>query len=350
MNQGAKVDDIEVLLSFRVQLIKFVEACNTALGDADTDVQRHIMWLENDQQAYWQGQIRSRKEALSRAMEALRQKQIFKDSTGRTPSAVEEQKAVMAAKKRLQEAEEKLAKVKQWAKRLQKEAMLYKGQVQRFSTAIMSDMPAAIAHLGALAERLTAYASLGPAGGEGGLDQETAAYFGVTPQGSMARGEGAPMPQAASGYAELRSRIPAALALREAPAMDEPPMPWQVNALAEKESQDLANLPVNWQPVSPDDRVVLAKGAPAGQRIFFARLPSAGQGDSGWYIGPADPTLDQTLVAVRIKDLLSARPDLAQILAVPAGFLVILDRIGVSAVVNERDENIWVGSAQAPAT
>jgi len=350
MTLGAKVEDIEVLLDFRVQLIKFTETCNTALGDADTDVQRTIMWLENDQQAYWQGQIRSRKEALSRAMEALRQKQVFKDSTGRTPSAVEEQKAVAAAQKRVQEAEEKLVKVKQWAKRLQKAAMDYKGKVQRFATAIMSDMPAAIAHLGALAERLTAYTNLGPAAGGAALDDQTAAYFGVTPEGSMARGEGAPMPPAPSGYADLRARIPAAQPRRQAPVLDQAPAPWQLGPLAEKDSQDLGNLSVNRLPFAPDDRIVMAKGAPGGQRLFLARTPAAGDGDSGWFIGAADPTLDQALVALRIRDLLAARPDWAQILALPPGFLVILDRIGVSAVANEKDENLWANRPQAAAT
>src|SRR5580658_6878569 len=121
MTLGAKVDDIDVILEFRMHLVKFITACNTALGDSETEIQRTVNWLENDQQFYWQGKVRSCKEDLSRALEALRQKQVFKDSTGRTPSAVEEQKAVVAAKKKLKEAEEKLAKTKSLAKQLQKQ-------------------------------------------------------------------------------------------------------------------------------------------------------------------------------------------------------------------------------------
>jgi hypothetical protein len=283
MTLGAQVDDIDVILEFRMHLVKFIEACNSALGDSETDIQRTVNWLENDQQFYWQGQIRSRKEVLSRAQEALRQKQVFKDSTGRTPSAVEEQKAVVAAKKRLQEAEEKLAKTKSLAKQLQKQAMLYRGHVQRFSTAIMSDMPAAVAHLGALADRLTQYASLGPASAGGKLDEQTASFFGVTPDGSMARGESAPMPAAApSEFAEFRSRVPQPSDRDQAPLESAAPQ-WQISPLPDAESQSLAGLKQP-APPAPDDRIILAKGAAAAPRLFLDRSAA------GWFIGAADPT------------------------------------------------------------
>src|SRR5271154_3209307 len=101
MQIGAKVESVDALVMFRVALVKFAESANIAITGAESDVQRTIMWLDNEQTSYWNTQIRHRKEDLARAQEALRAKTVFKDSTGRTPSAVEEQKAVTKATMRL---------------------------------------------------------------------------------------------------------------------------------------------------------------------------------------------------------------------------------------------------------
>jgi hypothetical protein len=189
MQIGAKVESVDALVTFRVALVKFAESANIAITGAESDVQRTIMWLDNDQTSYWNTQIRHRKEDLARALEALRAKTVFKDSTGRTPSAVEEQKAVTKAQMRLQEAEHKFVATKQWSKRLQKEMLLYKGAMQRFVTSVSSDVPAAANHLGQLVHAIQEYAALNP-GAEVSVDPGLAAYFtesGAPGAGSMAR-------------------------------------------------------------------------------------------------------------------------------------------------------------------
>src|ERR1700722_2896467 len=147
---GGANAETEALAMFKVALVKFIEACSAGMGDADADVQRTIMWLENEQTTHWTVQIRHRQDALTRAEEALRQKKLYKDSTGRTPSAVEEMKVVGQCKIKLEEAQQKLANTKRWSKQLHKEGLLYKGGMQRFQTTVSSDVPGAIAHLGAL--------------------------------------------------------------------------------------------------------------------------------------------------------------------------------------------------------
>ena len=59
-----------------------------ALGDAESEMNRVLLWLETEQHAYWSGQVRKRTEAVAKAKEAVRFKKVFKDSSGRTPSAV----------------------------------------------------------------------------------------------------------------------------------------------------------------------------------------------------------------------------------------------------------------------
>ena len=64
MSETARIDSIAELRGFRVALIKFTEACNVALGDAEADMQRTLQWLERDQISYWNGQLAKRAEIV----------------------------------------------------------------------------------------------------------------------------------------------------------------------------------------------------------------------------------------------------------------------------------------------
>src|SRR5947209_7152503 len=99
MSQYARVDSVEALKLFRLALAKFAESANTALADAEGELQRTLMWLETEQHTYWQGQVRKRTEILSKAKEALRMKKLFKGPAGGRQSVVDEEKAVQVATK-----------------------------------------------------------------------------------------------------------------------------------------------------------------------------------------------------------------------------------------------------------
>ncbi|HEY7086501.1 MAG TPA: hypothetical protein VH518_00350 [Tepidisphaeraceae bacterium] len=162
MAEGARVESIDALKHFRVALFKFQEAANAALADAEGDLSSTLNWLENEQYMFWQNQIRKRHELLERAKEAVRMKKLFKDSSGRTPSAVEEEKAMLMAKRRLEEAEEKFNNVKKYTRVLQREIQTYKGSVQRFATTVQSDLPVAVAMLDNHVTTLEQYVMLAP--------------------------------------------------------------------------------------------------------------------------------------------------------------------------------------------
>jgi len=51
-------------------------------------------------------------------------------------------------------------RTKQWARRLQKEIMMYKGGVTRFTSVLGGDVPRALAKLDAMAGSLEAYSTL----------------------------------------------------------------------------------------------------------------------------------------------------------------------------------------------
>jgi hypothetical protein len=163
MAEGARVESIESLTRFRIALIKFGEACDLALAGAEAELGRTSMWLETEQLSYWQTQIRHRQEAVERAKEAVRMKRIYKDATGRQQSAVEEEKMLKVAQRRLEEAETKLAATRKYIKVMQRETQMYKGGVQRLATSIADSVPTAASVLANHVETLQRYIGLGPA-------------------------------------------------------------------------------------------------------------------------------------------------------------------------------------------
>src|SRR6185436_1209766 len=110
----ARVESVDAIKNFRRAWLKFAEAANVALTEAEADAVDTLRWLETEQRTYWQNQARKMTELVSRCEEALRHKRIFKDASGRTPSAVDEEKALAKAKRMKEIAEEKLQNVRKY--------------------------------------------------------------------------------------------------------------------------------------------------------------------------------------------------------------------------------------------
>lgn len=160
MSQGANVDDLDVFRFMKTAMIKFRQSVETALINADSQNARLLQWLEGEQLTLWQSQIRKRQDHITRCKEAVRAKTMFKDSTGRTPSAFQEEKALRAAIAALEEAEAKLAHTKRAIPSIQKEIEAYRSGVQPLANAMVAEMPKAIALLERLSANLQEYVNL----------------------------------------------------------------------------------------------------------------------------------------------------------------------------------------------
>lgn len=158
-----RVESIESIKSMKVGLVKFVEIANAALGDADSDASRTLNWLEHDQTSYWNNQARKRHDMVEKCKEAVRMKKLYKDSSGKPQSAVEEEKALRKAQASLEEALQKQINVKRSIPRLQKEIQTYQGTVQRFATTVQVDLREAAHKLEDLLRHLDEYIGFGPA-------------------------------------------------------------------------------------------------------------------------------------------------------------------------------------------
>lgn len=304
MSESARVDSIDALAAFRTALLKFQESAVIALGDAEGEMHRMQVWVENEQSAWWQSQIRKRQEIVVRAKEAVRMKKLFKDSSGRQPSAVDEEKALQVALKRLAEAEEKMLSVKKWTRALQKEVELYKGGVQRFATSVHSEIPVAAAHLSALMNKLDAYVSLTPGSAEGGAGEASAA---------MSRGgeDGEP------------------------PIIPIAPIPAAQQTVLFRFRSDS-------EPPTDDSAVVrIADGIGPSDSILVTRIAPTDTADSGRRIVPISATEPDAWRSIELRNILRARPDLEDLLSLPVGFSVMMDAAGVVRITNPAGETVW---------
>ncbi len=341
MAEGARIHSVDAIRQFRAALIKYAETGNSALTSADSDIDRVLGWLERDQTSFWAGQVRKRHEHVVRCEDAVRQKKLFKGADGGTQSVVDEMKALSVAKRREAEAEQKVLTVKKAIAVLRKEGMLYKGRIMRLATTMSSDLPKAVHRLDRMTDQVEAYLSIQTTGK--GLELIKAAA-------SMGGGSAGGGPRTL--LERLRDRTPTpeqrqAAAFVTPGADDGVNQPWQVGVVADWQRAALGALNVQRSLPEPDQRVVFHPGVWQQPKVYLDRREATGDDDSGWYVGPAadaDPAPDAPPVAyeaMRLGNVIAARPDLVDFLSMPVGTLAILDAGGPTAVYDAVGVDVW---------
>jgi hypothetical protein len=333
--QGARVESVDAIRLFRAALIKFAESGNVALTSADSDIERALAWLQREQTVYWSNQVRKRHEFVQRCEDAVRQKRIFKGFDGREQSAVDEMKALSNARRMREEAEQKVIAVKRAIQTLQKEGQLYKGRVQKLATTLQQDIPNAVRMLDAMVAQLDGYLAVQTEGAGLGLGEAAE---------SIAKAAG---PRRV-GYERLRELTPTPEQRAQTPpkaltADDALFKPWMSGVIEKWQHEALAKLSIERLPLDPEEKVIIAHNCWQQPRIYLQRLEAAFEGDSGWFVGsPEEGELaHEALDAIRLGDVIAAREDLVDILALPVGFLILLDAGGVAAILDAAGLDVW---------
>ncbi|HEY5914682.1 MAG TPA: hypothetical protein VJA21_29175 [Verrucomicrobiae bacterium] len=159
MAEKAEVRSLEAIEAFRSRLIVYVSQARPALEEASAEVTRVRSWLEGEQRAHWENQIRRRTKELDQARQAL-----FSGRLGmlrREGSA--EQLAFHRAKRELEEAEGKLRAVKRWAREFENRVQPLLKQTEKLHTVLAHDMVNAVGYLTQAINTLAAYAETTPA-------------------------------------------------------------------------------------------------------------------------------------------------------------------------------------------
>ncbi|HPF39303.1 MAG TPA: hypothetical protein P5081_01065 [Phycisphaerae bacterium] len=337
MARSARVQSTEAIRRFRAKLIEFADNAKAALGDTDAELLRAGSWLRQDREPYWKSEHRKRSEAFQRAKSALNQKRLYKSATGDRQSTVEEEKAFAIARRRLEEAEQKIDAIRAWTRKLEDERFLYKAQAQRMARAAEMDVPRAIALLDRVLDSLDAYFHERAPDTSSGVDE----MFD-----SMARNlDAAQRAEAERISAERRAECAALRRLAPRPGQRDATPPTETapawpddRRLSKGQLRAIAELNPEGRAAEGDDIVIVAKGAESAPRVFLERIRTSSPGDSGWYIGPVGvEAAGEDCVAIALAALHERRPDWASLLRMPFGSLIVENAAGLEYICDASD-------------
>lgn len=156
MSSQVEAHSIEALKDFRTALALYGEDTLSALGAADAEVRRTMLWLQQDRPYYWQEQIKRRRERVASAKADLFRLRLQK-SPEHHPSMAEPKERLRIAEASLQDAEKRLIMVRKWQQAFHQVVLEYHGSVQRLKDLAASDIPGAVALLGRIVDALEAY-------------------------------------------------------------------------------------------------------------------------------------------------------------------------------------------------
>lgn len=110
MADQANVSSIDALESFRAELIQFIEKARVALDEAEGVVRRARTWLDVDRVNHWKNQLKLRTKQLEQAEAEYYNATITRPDENHAFHKM----AVAKAKRRVEEAEEKVRVLKHW--------------------------------------------------------------------------------------------------------------------------------------------------------------------------------------------------------------------------------------------
>ncbi len=148
-----RVQNLEMIQRFRMDLNIFVERCRTALDDARNDANRTLWWLQYDRLPHWQREVRRREARVNQARQDLMSAKMF----DRSESNVSERRALRKAEEALEEARQKVDAVKLWLRRFDHDARTLTAQWQRLSVDLDHDLPRAVDLLSRLIDSIEGY-------------------------------------------------------------------------------------------------------------------------------------------------------------------------------------------------
>jgi hypothetical protein len=154
MSDQVKVTSIDALEAFRADLIQYIAKARVALEDMEGDVRRTQTWLDTDRMQHWGGQIKLWTKNLHQAEQELYSVNL----TNPKASNAFQKMAVVKAKRKLAEAEEKMQRVKYWRQKFETRATPLLRQLDPMFFIVGQQLPKGVFALGEAVKALQAYA------------------------------------------------------------------------------------------------------------------------------------------------------------------------------------------------
>ena len=160
MSRSARVTSIDALPLLAAALQKFRSEGAGAADDVAGEVRHALEWIHHDRKDHWTTELRRAEDALSQARVQLQQAMAVRRVADRTPSCVDEKRAVERAKRRADIARRKLDAVRHWSIVLERAADDFRRSQMQFATWIDIDVARGVAALNKMSESLVTYISM----------------------------------------------------------------------------------------------------------------------------------------------------------------------------------------------
>ncbi|MES2920759.1 MAG: hypothetical protein V4819_04405 [Verrucomicrobiota bacterium] len=154
MSDQVKISSIDALEAFRADLIQYIAKARVALEDMEGDVRRTQTWLDTDRAQHWGGQIKLWTKNLHQAEQELYSANL----TNPQAANAFQKMAVVKAKRKLEEAEDKMRVVKKWRQSFENRATPFLRQLDPMFYLVGQQLPKGVFALGESIKALQAYA------------------------------------------------------------------------------------------------------------------------------------------------------------------------------------------------
>lgn len=161
MSSQTDVRSIDGLKDLRVALALYEENATAALGLVEFEVKRTARWLVEERPAYWQEQIKRRREQVAMAKSELFRRKL-QERPGHAVPMSEQKENLRAAEAALLDAEKRLIMVRKWQPMFNQAVLEYHAAAQRIKNLTATDVPSAINLLSRLIDALESYLKVAP--------------------------------------------------------------------------------------------------------------------------------------------------------------------------------------------
>ena len=154
MAASANIQSIETLTHIKAKLCVLEGRAKPALDQAMREARRTVLWLRDSRLLYWKRQVALRTSQVADARKQL----LSAEMSGLNRSPDNERKNLAMAKRRLEEAERKVAAVKRWVRQFEAKAQPHVARCRRLAGVLDHEVPLGIVQLDKMIAALAAYA------------------------------------------------------------------------------------------------------------------------------------------------------------------------------------------------
>jgi hypothetical protein len=161
MNQSANVRSVEAIERFKIAMVTFADDARNALTGVDMEIRRVRDWLVREQAMYWSTQVKKRTEQVAMARTELHRRRLSQQNSDAI-SDTEQKENLRLAQRRLEEAEDKVAKVKKWIPILEHAISEYNATSQPLGDRLTGQFENSLALIERTIQAIYDYASFAP--------------------------------------------------------------------------------------------------------------------------------------------------------------------------------------------